>query len=78
MDFFQYQNQQLFAEDLSVADIAAQYGTPCYIYSRATIERHWQAFDKAAGKQPHLICYFATSQEQGRLLKPIPIWVSCR
>lgn len=57
MDFFQYQNQQLFAEDLSVADIAAQYGTPCYIYSRATIERHWQAFDKAAGKQPHLICY---------------------
>lgn len=57
MDFFQYQNEQLFAEELSVADIAAQYGTPCYIYSRATIERHWQAFDKAAGKQPHLICY---------------------
>ncbi|GAA0374729.1 diaminopimelate decarboxylase [Bowmanella denitrificans] len=57
MDFFSYQNQQLHAEDLPVADIVAQYGTPCYIYSRATIERHWQAFDKAVGNHPHLICY---------------------
>lgn len=42
---------------MSVADIAATVGTPCYIYSRATIERHWRAFDQAFGEHPHLICY---------------------
>lgn len=57
MDFFRYQDQQLFAEEASVASIAEEYGTPCYIYSRATIERHWHAFDLAAGSHPHLICY---------------------
>lgn len=57
MDFFQYQNEQLHAEQVAVANIASEFGTPCYVYSRATIERHWQAFDKAAGQQPHLICY---------------------
>jgi diaminopimelate decarboxylase len=40
-----------------VAAIAEQYGTPCYIYSRATLERHWHAFDQALGDHPHLICY---------------------
>jgi len=34
-----------------------QYGTPLYIYSRATIERHWHAFDQAAGDKPHIVCY---------------------
>ncbi|MGY5451244.1 diaminopimelate decarboxylase [Agarivorans sp. MS3-6] len=57
MDFFSYQNEQLNAEQCSVADLASTYGTPLYVYSRATIERHWQAFDKAAGKRPHMICY---------------------
>jgi diaminopimelate decarboxylase len=45
------------AEDVAVADIAKQYSTPCYIYSRATIERHWHAFNDAFGSQSHLICY---------------------
>lgn len=57
MDHFLYRDNVLHAEDVSVTDIAAQYATPCYVYSRATIERHWHAFDKAAGKHPHLICY---------------------
>ncbi|MBE1298466.1 MAG: diaminopimelate decarboxylase [Alteromonadaceae bacterium] len=57
MDYFQYQNNQLHAEQVPVADIAKQHGTPCYVYSRATIERHWKAFDKAAGDHPHMICY---------------------
>lgn len=57
MDYFQYKNDKLFAEDVSVEAIAEEYGTPCYVYSRATIERHWKAFEKAAGQQPHLICY---------------------
>lgn len=57
MDYFTYQNQQLFAENVAVADIVAQHGTPVYIYSRATLERHWHAFDRAAGDRPHLVCY---------------------
>lgn len=57
MDFFNYKNGQLYAEDTAVADIAEQYGTPCYIYSRATLERHWHAYDQAFGEQAHQICY---------------------
>jgi diaminopimelate decarboxylase len=47
MDHFEYRDGRLHAEDVPVADIAATVGTPCYIYSRATIERHWRAFDHA-------------------------------
>ena len=57
MDYFNYQDNQLFAEHCSVRDITEQFGTPCYLYSRATLERHWQAFDRAFGSHPHLICY---------------------
>lgn len=57
MDHFQYKDNDLFAEQVRVADVVSQYGTPCYIYSRATIERHWHAFDKAAKDRKHLVCY---------------------
>ena len=57
MDYFNYKNHQLYAEDVSVAELAKQYGTPCYIYSRTTLERHWQAFDAALQGIDHLICY---------------------
>ena len=57
MDFFQYKNEQLYVEDLPVKQLAEEFGTPLYIYSRATLERHWHAFDSALGMHPHLICY---------------------
>ncbi len=57
MDYFNYKDRLLFAEEVAVADIAKQYGTPCYIYSRATLERHWHAFDQSFAGHPHLICY---------------------
>ncbi|MBL4630435.1 MAG: diaminopimelate decarboxylase [Paraglaciecola sp.] len=57
MDCFAYKDQQLFAENVALETVAQKHGTPCYVYSKATIERHWHAFDKAAGSQPHLICY---------------------
>lgn len=57
MDYFHYQNGELFAENVSVSAIAEQYGTPTYIYSRATLTRHWRAFDDAFASQPHLVCY---------------------
>ncbi|WP_117236431.1 diaminopimelate decarboxylase [Vibrio maerlii] len=58
MDFFNYQDDgQLWAEQVSLTELAEQYGTPLYVYSRATLERHWNAFDKSVGDHPHLVCY---------------------
>lgn len=57
MDHFARNNGSLFAEQVPVREIAKRFGTPCYIYSRATIERHYRAFDCAFGNHPHLICY---------------------
>jgi len=57
MDFFNFNNGRLHAEDIEVAEIAQAVGTPCYIYSRATIERHWNVFDGVFGEYPHQICY---------------------
>ena len=57
MDHFEYRSSVYHAEDVSLQDIAAAVGTPCYVYSRATLERHWHAFDDAFGDYPHTICY---------------------
>jgi len=57
MDHFSYQHGQLHAESVALADIAANVGTPAYVYSRATLTRHYQAFDNALDGIPHLICY---------------------
>ncbi len=57
MDFFSYKENQMFVENTAVSDIIAQYGTPTYIYSRATLERHWHAFNNAVSTRKHLICY---------------------
>ncbi|MGL5949036.1 MAG: diaminopimelate decarboxylase [Aeromonas sp.] len=58
MDHFTYSaSGALQAEALSLAELAATYGTPLYVYSRASLEQHWRAFDAAAGTLPHLICY---------------------
>lgn len=61
MDYFNYHNHQLFAEQVAVSQLAHQFGTPLYIYSRATLERHWHAFNNALGNHPHLICYAVKS-----------------
>lgn len=57
MDHFNYQNKQLFAENVAIVDLAEEFGTPLYVYSRATLERHYHVFDDALGSHPHLICY---------------------
>ncbi|WP_374090354.1 diaminopimelate decarboxylase [Methylomicrobium lacus] len=68
MDYFNYRNDELFAEDVPVEQIVKQYGTPCYVYSRATLERHWRAFDSAFGAHPHLICYAVKANSNIALL----------
>lgn len=57
MQFFPYNNGQLYAEDLAVADLAKRYGTPLYVYSRASFTAKFQAFTEAMQGYPHLICY---------------------
>jgi diaminopimelate decarboxylase len=57
MDYFEYRDGELHAEQVPLASIAERFGTPCYVYSRATLERHWRAFDRAFGDHPHLVCY---------------------
>jgi diaminopimelate decarboxylase len=57
MDHFAYRDGVLHAEDVSLAEIAAEVGTPFYCYSTATFERHIKVFDEALAGMPHLICY---------------------
>jgi len=57
MDHFQYRDGRLHAERVPLEEIAHRWGTPVYVYSRATLERHWRAFDEAFGDRPHLVCY---------------------
>ena len=68
MDYFNYRNNELYAEDVPVQDICHQYGSPFYVYSRATLERHWLAFDRAFGDHAHLICYAVKANSNIALL----------
>jgi diaminopimelate decarboxylase len=68
MDYFNYRNNELYAEDVAVQDLCHDYGSPCYVYSRATLERHWLAFDRAFGDQAHLICYAVKANSNIALL----------
>ena len=57
MDYFNYRADRLFAEEADLEAVAQRFGTPCYVYSRATLERHWRAFDAAFSGVDHLVCY---------------------
>lgn len=57
MDHFNYKDGLYYAEDVPLTDIASQFGTPCYVYSRATLERHYQVFDQALAGHSHKVCY---------------------
>jgi len=56
-DYFHYQRGTLYAEKVSLAAIAAQYGTPCYVYSRSALTDGWRQFSDALRNREHLICY---------------------
>jgi len=57
MDHFIYRSGALHAEDVSINEIASAVGTPFYVYSTATLERHYQVFDEALAGMDHFICY---------------------
>ena len=70
MDHFNYQNGELFAEDVPLSRIAAEVGTPVYVYSTATLTRHFNVFKDALAWAPHhLICYAVKANSNIAVLK---------
>ena len=69
MDHFLYRDGQLFAEDVPLAQIAEAVGTPFYVYSTATLTRHFKLFDEALGGMPHLICFAMKSLSNQAVLR---------
>jgi len=69
MDHFLYRDGALFAEDVAISEIAAQVGTPFYVYSTATLERHFKLFDDALDGMDHLICFAMKSCSNLAVLK---------
>jgi diaminopimelate decarboxylase len=69
MNHFQYQGNDLYCEDVAVKDIAAQVGTPFYLYSHATLSRHMEAFTSAFASVPHLVCYSIKANSNLAVLK---------
>ncbi|WP_027370711.1 diaminopimelate decarboxylase [Desulfovermiculus halophilus] len=69
MHHFQERNGELWAEEVRVADLAREYGTPLYVYSTATLTRHFQAFDSAFSQLPHLTCFSLKSNSNLHVLK---------
>ena len=71
MDHFLYRDGALFAEDVPVAEIAAQVGTPFYLYSTATLTRHFRLFDEALHGMPHMVCYAMKAASNQAILKTL-------
>jgi len=69
MDHFLYKNGVLHAEDVAIPDIAAAVGTPFYVYSRATLVRHFRLFDEALKGMDHLVCFAMKAASNVALLK---------
>lgn len=57
MDFFGFKDSDLYAESVKITDIASQYGTPLYVYSKATLSKHMEAFESALKSRKHLVCF---------------------
>jgi diaminopimelate decarboxylase len=71
MDHFLYKNGALYAEDVPVAEIAAAVGTPFYVYSTATLLRHFKLFDDALDGMEHLVCYAMKAASNQAILKTL-------
>lgn len=69
MDHFLYRHGALYAEDVPIAEIAAEVGTPFYCYSTATLTRHFKLFDEALGGMPHMICYAMKAASNQAILR---------
>ena len=71
MDHFRYKNGNLHAEDVALSVIAAEVGTPFYVYSTATLERHFRLFDEALSGMDHLVCYAMKAASNQAIIKTL-------
>jgi diaminopimelate decarboxylase len=68
MDYFEYRNGEMFAEGVPLSRIAAEVGTPAYVYSLGTLKRHFRVFDQSFAAVPHIICYSVKANSNIALL----------
>jgi diaminopimelate decarboxylase len=71
MDHFLYRDGTLYAEDVPISEIAAAVGTPFYVYSTATLQRHFRLFDEALEGTEHLVCYAMKANSNQAVLKTL-------
>lgn len=71
MHHFEYRGGELYAEDVPVSTLVAAYGTPLYVYSAATLRRHFTAFDSAFGNLPHLTCFSVKANSNLSVLRTL-------
>ncbi|MGB7322066.1 MAG: diaminopimelate decarboxylase, partial [Albidovulum sp.] len=71
MDHFLYRDGALYAEDVALSEIAAAVGTPFYVYSSATLERHYRLFEEALSGLPHLVCYAMKSNSNLAVIRTL-------
>src|SRR6476646_3183533 len=69
MNHFEYRNGEMFAEAVALKRIAQEVGTPAYVYSLATLKRHYNVFDQAFAKVPHIVCYSVKANSNIALLR---------
>jgi diaminopimelate decarboxylase len=69
MHHFEYRNGEMFAEGVPVRRLAKEVGTPAYVYSLATLKRHFRVFDQAFSKLPHIVCFSVKANSNIALLR---------
>src|SRR5260370_20347452 len=74
MQWFEYRGGELYCDQVSLQQIAAEVGTPAYIYSEATLSRHVRVFDEAFQSVPHLICYAVKANSSINILRRFAEW----
>ena len=71
MDYFSYKNNKLYCEDVDLQEIAKECGTPCYVYSKKTLERHVEVYKNAFKTKDNLICFSVKSLSNISILELI-------
>ena len=74
MHYFEYRSGELYCEEVPLRQIAADVGTPAYIYSEQTLRRHIRVFDEAFESAPHLICYAVKANSNINILRRFADW----
>jgi diaminopimelate decarboxylase len=69
MDYFNYKQDQLYCEEVSVEKIAGEVGTPFYLYSNRTLARHFDVFSQAFAAVPHFICFAVKASSNTAIIK---------